>query len=831
MNNLTAKLQPIQSDGGRVTRIKEYTIADRGGVQTPTGSSSHLYSQQGFKFSDDWSKFLETKKAANPPERTWQYSATLPTTPYQESAREAPGKPATLTLHSFEKKPQAYGSLTPTTQVVRSTLVPSKLTLTPGPTSYSSRFEPTDRMAESLVVNPSSSLVTQSSKQLNGSGQSDQATLAGRLSLLNSNSTLRNTTTTVRLSHQRGDDLQVRVLSRSKERTGNFESFRLANADENQDINRSMPARNQASINNYGAKPVFQSSIHLSKQIDSSATSPPPRVLEPKPVKLSPVTSMGPGSLRPEPLQQSTIKQVAQSTPPQVLSAQPRSLHEFAKIMSSTESKPWKFSPRIEPVEVKIEPARPVQPSPLVQSAPDKYQSTRALEPARMVNTIQPYRLGEPLGKQSNVNFYESIRPNMTRVEPTERSVVSFSQTSAPWRTNGSTPQSEYTSTRQLSSGSKTTATFASATGFSFEPKRETVPVYSSTKSYLGGETSAQKPLPTMARSTEPNLNYSTVKRDVSPIANSLRAHMPFTELKTSIDVLLPPSSPTQSQLPTQAPAQPPSPPQPPSPTLLQAQSPTPPVTRSPLHESVTVQTSPVIQKPSKVVVQSQPLARKPLDRDYSAPRVVQSLVFDQAGIQTSLNFRKNAAPSATGNFKFYSTNNLDLTLEKSPMSSSAVQFTSSPRPALVQNGTPLRAPESERMVTPTKAGTLRNDRSPVPQASPVFSPLRIETPAPADPLPAPENVSPTNAEDLKNLSKKPILKKSGSRCRCDSLVGKVVKIDETQNDCHEFERYNFNGYRRNRQGSYFEKLEREEEARIRAEIAKVKQEKADGIE
>lgn len=79
-----------------------------------------------------------------------------------------------------------------------------------------------------------------------------------------------------------------------------------------------------------------------------------------------------------------------------------------------------------------------------------------------------------------------------------------------------------------------------------------------------------------------------------------------------------------------------------------------------------------------------------------------------------------------------------------------------------------------------------------------------------------------TNNE-RRSMFKKPILKKQQLRPKCDTSAPKTVKINETLNERHEFERYNFNGQRRMREGSYFDKLQREEEARIRQEIASFK--------
>lgn len=140
--------------------------------------------------------------------------------------------------------------------------------------------------------------------------------------------------------------------------------------------------------------------------------------------------------------------------------------------------------------------------------------------------------------------------------------------------------------------------------------------------------------------------------------------------------------------------------------------------------------------------------------------------------------------------------------------------------------------------VTPPSAGEFKSYSTQTlePPASPFHPPTPIFAAHQSNGLPAavfrassqvanPMVCSQTDFEERPSTYKKPILKKRRSRPKCDTSAPKTVKINETLNEKHEFERYNFNGQRRMREGSYFEKLQREEEARVRQEIAKFKAE------
>lgn len=77
---------------------------------------------------------------------------------------------------------------------------------------------------------------------------------------------------------------------------------------------------------------------------------------------------------------------------------------------------------------------------------------------------------------------------------------------------------------------------------------------------------------------------------------------------------------------------------------------------------------------------------------------------------------------------------------------------------------------------------------------------------------------SPIGRDSQYNFSRKSILKRTPVGARKSSYAGKNVKINEDMNRHHEFERVNFREPRRRRQGSYFDKLEREEQERLAAD-------------
>lgn len=801
MNNLTATFQSAPDSTTRVTRIKNYTVQDRGTPST-SGSASHFsMTHNGFTFNDDSSKLLETRKASNVSERVWQYSATVSSSVGQvDPVLEALKQPSAVNLYAMDKKSQAHtsGSLS---NVLKSNQVISKIP----PDAFSKttsniKGDPQAASGGVSLFNGSKSVSYNTAARPQPGPVSGDKPIMKSIEL-NLKSNLLNSPQQNRPTLGSEPGFQVRVVSRSREKMGNFESLRLSQMDETRnkpptpsDARPSYDVYSHASVNNYLMDPTDKRKeiVSTSLVLDSkdtrllrsptseahSFTSPKlgtpsvlstPQIETPKitpslivPSKFhTPVVLSTPVNTSPKP-QHNLVPISPQTTPL-------RSMRDFLKASTAGDSN--LTTPQNEFAAPKQSVTNQIQP--LILNGSDRFNRVAVSGQTSPTFVSSSSRINEVSGSKTSFNFYEPLKPTVVQSD-LQAKTPQFSQTAANWR-NGVTAQSEYMSTRPPQQ--------VKIAQWLPQTLLPTPPPSASKKEVV------VQPAPSLKNGEKAILLESSLSK-TQPIKTTY-ANGTTSTLASSVTSL--------SSLPPQ------------DPKLLGAI-----VKSAPVKEMTSIMemspTQHVPERPNlpieRTSLRQGEVRRYANDRDTSEPRIVQSMLLDGTKVSGGLSFRKQAQPISMGAFKIYSSQALENPSNLEKVAANLPKVAIPPPPSLSYLDDLSNIPRIER----DTSNVLSN--APTPKFGVSVSEI-------------PNRNTSTLQNDPKNGNKKPILKKNGSRSRCESVFSKNVKINENLNEKHEFERYNFTVGRPVRQGSYFEQKQREEEERLRAGIRQAKDEQA----